>query len=138
MKDKTAKLIQWLLLGMMGISALLGILFYVGVASTDIFLYWGYLLMVLSIAVTLFVMVIQFIKAPKGSRKLLYVLVLLVVLGIISYAISGNEFTAIYLEKYSITTKTSKIIGAALIFTYFVAAGTILTFIYTSVSRFFK
>jgi hypothetical protein len=138
MKDRTSKIIQWLLLGMMGISALLGILFYAGGISTNLFLYWGYFLMVLSIAVIILVVILQLLKVPKGSLKFLFIIIALVVLGIISYAISGNEFSGAQLEKYGITVSTSKLVGAALIFTYFVALGTILTFIYTTIYRFFK
>jgi hypothetical protein len=70
--------------------------------------------------------------------KILLVLAGMVVVAVLSYVFSTNELTAAQLEKYNITETTSKLVGAGLVFTYFLAAVAILAIVYSAVSRMFK
>jgi NADH:ubiquinone oxidoreductase subunit 6 (subunit J) len=138
MTEKKFKLIQWLLYGLMAISALFTVLFYFNPSSPDILLYWGYALVIFSGVVVLTVSINGMLKNPKGSYKVLLIVVGIFVLGILSYALSSNTLTPIELEKYSITAKGVKMVGAGLLMTYFIGIIAIGVFLYTALSRFIK
>jgi len=138
MSDKMSKLIQWFLYGMLGISALFGALFYAGSISVDLLITWGYILLGVTILATLLAAASNILLNPKGSLKILIVLAGMVVVALISYALSTNEFSAAQLEKMQITEATSKMVGAGLFFTYFLAIVALLAIVYSAVSRIFK
>ena len=138
MDDKKFKYIQWLLYGLMGLSALFTVLFYLSPANPDMLLYWMYALLIFSGVVTLAASLINILKNPKGSLKIVAVIALIIFLGIISYALSKNTYSPEMLEKYSISANGVKMVGAGLIMTYFIMMIAIGVFIYTSVSRFIK
>jgi uncharacterized membrane protein HdeD (DUF308 family) len=133
MKEKNFKYIQWLLYAIMGLSALFTILFYMSPANPDLLLYWMYALLILSGVVTLASSLINIIKNPKGSLKIVGVIAIIIVLGIISYAVSPEM-----LEKYKISANGVKMVGAGLMMTYFIMIIAFGVFVYTSFSRFFK
>lgn len=138
MDQKNFKLVQWLLYGLMAISALFTLLFYLNPGSPDLMLYWGYILVIFSGVITLFVALRGITKNPKGSMKSLVIIAIMIVLGIISYAMSQNTLSPEQLEKYSISPNGVKMVGAGLILTYLIMIGAIGVFIYTSVIKFFK
>ena len=138
MSDKIAKIVQWFLYALMIISALLGILFYVDIVGVDLLLNWGYVLLVLIIAVTLTSAVMGLARNPKGSLKFLVMLAVVIIVGIVSYAMSSNTYSATELEKLNITASTSRMVGAGLFITYFLGIVAILSIVYATVSRMFK
>jgi len=138
MNEKNFKYVQWLLYGLMGISALFTLLFYLSPANPDLLLYWGYALFIFAVGVTLASSFINILKNPKGSLKMLAVIAVIIVLGLISYAISKNTYSPAMLEKYSISANGVKMVGAGLIMTYFIMIIAIGVFVYTSISKFFK
>jgi len=138
MTDKSSKLLQILLGAILAISALLGILFYANVISDDVVLYWGYILVIVTAAITVIAPLIYLIFNLKSAVKFFIILGAMVVLAIISYILSGNEFSSLQLEKMKSTAETSVTVGAGLIFLYILAALAILSIIYASISRIFK
>ena len=74
MSDKKFKLVQWLLYGLMAVSALLTILFYINPSNPDIILYWGYILFIVAVTVLLGISLLGILKNPKGSIKVLIIL----------------------------------------------------------------
>jgi len=138
MTDKSSKLLQILLGAILAISALLGILFYANVISDDVVLYWGYILVIVTAAITIIAPLIYLIFNLKSAVKFFIILGAMVVLAIISYVLSGNEFSSLQLEQMKSTAETSVTVGAGLIFLYILAALAILSIIYASVSRIFK
>jgi uncharacterized membrane protein len=138
MSDKTSKLIQWFLYLLMGISAVLGILFYTNAIKSDLLMYWGYLLLAVLILVTLAASLSNLFMHPKGAIKFAIILGGMVLIAIISYSVSTNTFTALQLEKMDITESTSKMVGAGLYITYVMFGAALLSIIYTAVSRIFK
>lgn len=138
MSDTLSKVVQWFLYLMLGISALFGVLFYADVIGVNLLLTWGYALLGVTILATLIAAFSNILFNPKGSLKVLIILVIMAVVAIISYVFSTNEFTSAQLEKMRITETTSKLVGAGLLFTYFLAAVAILAIIYSAVSRIFK
>ena len=138
MTDKSSKLLQISLGAILAISALLGILFYANVISDDVVLYWGYILVIVTAAITIIAPLIYLIFNLKSAVKFFIILGAMVVLAIISYVLSGNEFSSLQLEQMKSTAETSVTVGAGLIFLYILAALAILSIIYASISRIFK
>jgi hypothetical protein len=137
MVEKNLKLVQWMLYGFMGISALLTLLFYIS-PNPDVLLYWGYFLVILSIVIVLAISLLNILKNPTGSKKVLIIIGIMIFLAIVSYAISRNTLTPDQLERAKITAKGVKIVGAGLIMTYLIMIIAIGVFVYTSFVRFFK
>ena len=138
MSEKYFKYVQWLLYALMGISALFTILFYLSPDSPDLLLYWMYILLILSGLVLFITSSYAILKNPKGSYKALLVVGVMIVLGILSYALSKNTFSAVMLEKYSISPNGVRWVGAGLLMTYFIMIIAIGSFIYSSIYRLIK
>jgi hypothetical protein len=62
----------------------------------------------------------------------------MLVLGILSYALSKNTFSPAMLEKYGISPNGVRWVGAGLLMTYFIMIIAIGSFIYSSVYRLIK
>jgi hypothetical protein len=138
MTDKSSKLLQILLGVLLAVSAVLGILFYTDVISDDLVLYWGYILVIITAAITIIAPLIYLIFNLRNAFKFLIILAAMVVLAVISYALSTNEFSALKLEEMDSSAETSVTVGAGLIFLYILAALAILSIVYASISRIFK
>ncbi len=78
------------------------------------------------------------IAKPKSLVRFLIVIGILVVLGFIGYSLSGNNFNAEELQRLKSTADESRMVGAALIFTYFVGALTVLALIVSNSINFFR
>jgi uncharacterized membrane protein len=137
MQEKNLKYVQWLLYGLMGISALLTLVFYIN-PNPDLMLYWGYFLAILSIIIVLGISLMQILKNPKGSLKTLITVGVIVFLALISYAMSKNTLTPDQLERAKITANGVKMVSAGLIMTYLIMVIAIGVFIYTSLYKLFK
>jgi NADH:ubiquinone oxidoreductase subunit 6 (subunit J) len=138
MTEKHFKLIQWLLYGLMAISALFGLLFYLNPGSSDLLIYWGYFLVIVSAVVTIALSILGMMRNPKGSVKVLVIIAAMILVGIISYAVSKNTLTPTELEKYGISSSGVKMVGAGLMMTYIICVVAIGVFLYTSLRRFLK
>lgn len=138
MIEKRLKYVQWLLYGLMGISALFILLFYMNSSNPDLILYWMYIIAILSIGIILAIVIASFVRNPKGSIKILMIVAGGLLLGLISYALSSNTLTPDQLEKYNLTPNNVRLVGAGLLMTYFIMLGAIGVFIYTSVIKYFK
>jgi hypothetical protein len=138
MNERNFKLVQWLLYGLMGISAVLTIIFYINPANPDIILYWGYILFFLSLGILLSISLINIIKNPKGSLKVMIIVAAMVIIGIIAYVLSKNTLNPIQMEKYGVSAGTVRMVGASLIMLYVIMAISIGVLIYTSLNKFFK
>lgn len=138
MTGTTARFVQWFLYALLGVSALLGILFYLNPAAPDTLIYWAYGLVGFGVIVTILASVGSLLLNPKGAIKFVIILVVMIVLAIVAYSLSSNEFSALQLEKLDTTEMTSKIVGAGLIFMYALAIIGVLAIFYASISRIFK
>lgn len=82
--------------------------------------------------------VIHTVSNPKDAIRSLIGVAFLVVLWFVAYAIAGNSFTTMQLEKMEATVETSRMVGAGLIYTYFIFGMAILATIYAGISSIFK
>ena len=82
--------------------------------------------------------VIFMIQNPKNALKVLAGLVVLAIIGFICYSISENTFNIVQLEDLETTAETSKMVGAALYFTYIVGGLSVVTILFSGIAGFFK
>ncbi len=82
--------------------------------------------------------IIQLFADPKAAVRTLIGVAFLVVLWFVAYALSGNSFTPAELEKMETTASISRIVGAGLIYTYFIFALALLAIIFAGISSIFK
>lgn len=85
------KLFSIILIGLLGLSALLSILFAMGVVNEGILITWCYVLIGIAVVVTLAFSVIGMATDLKKAKSALIGVVALVVICGIAYVLSGNE-----------------------------------------------
>ncbi|MFH1001086.1 MAG: hypothetical protein V1783_09625 [Bacteroidota bacterium] len=98
----------------------------------------AYIAFGLSLLFAILFPVLQIIANPKAAVRTLIVFVFLVVLWFVAYSLSGNSFSQLELEKMNTTAEVSKMVGAGLIYTYFIFGMAVVAIIYASISNFFK
>lgn len=98
----------------------------------------GYIAFGLSALFAIIFPVFQLFSNPKAAVRTLITLVLLVALGFVAYSMAGNSFSPAELEKMKTTAQISRLVGAGLIYTYFIFVLAVLAIIYAAISRIFK
>jgi len=138
MKDSISNITKWILYLLLALVSIFGLLFYTDILSTDSFINFSKLLLIISVAIMVISPIYGFITHPKNMVKLLISLALFVVVIIVGYSLAGNEFSNLRLEELKTTAETSKLVGMGLIVTYIAFALTILAAIYASIIKAFK
>jgi len=139
MTEKIAKYLQIFLYALMGISALIIVIFYaMGDSAADLIIIWAYILLLLTIAISIIAPVVYYIKNPAKAKTVLSGIVIFIVLFFIAYFIASGDTVGDVYQKYSITSGTSQFIGGMLITSYILGGLAILAIIYASVAKFFK
>lgn len=82
--------------------------------------------------------IISLIQNPKNALKLIAALAVFGVIGFICYSIADNSFNIVRLGELKTTVEISKMVGAALYFTYIVGGLTVLTVIFSGISGIFR
>jgi len=98
----------------------------------------AYIALGLCIALALLFPVINIITQPKNAVRVLIGVGALVLIGVIAFAVSSNEFTELQLRDLNTTEIVSKRVGAALIATYVIGAAAILAILFAEVMNFVK
>ena len=118
------------------------VVFYQGDALSDSVLdgyFWvAYIAFGMSALFAILFPIIQTISNPKDAVRSLIGLVVIVALWFVAYALADNAFTPAQLEKMETTVETSRMVGAGLIYTYFIFVLAVLAIIYASISNLFK
>lgn len=107
--------------------------------SIDIGLYAGYILMAVTLVLAIIFPVVSFIKNFKigKSKIILATLVTLTILLFICYYFSSGD-VGILKDKFGMTSIEFKLIGGAIITSYFLFAASIMVAIYSEVNNKFK
>lgn len=139
MSDTLNRILQiglWLLLGA---SLVLFIIFYInGEDKTDLVLWWGQVLLIITVALLIIFPIIQFIRDPKAALRFLLVLVVFAALFFVSWLIAqGNTPGDIY-EQENITAGLSRLIGSGIIMVYILAGIAVLSIFITAIVNAFK
>lgn len=98
----------------------------------------AYIAFGLSLVFAIVFPVIQIFADPKAAVRSLIGVGILIALWFVAYALSDNSFTPMELEKMKTTANISVMVGAGLIYTYFIFAIAIVAIIYASISSLFK
>ena len=140
MKDKTATILRIFLTALLVVSAALFVYFYIqGEDFTNTILWWAYILLIFTIAITLIFPIINFIANPKKGLTAIIALVGFAVLFVIAYygIAEGNVDGKVY-EQFAITPAVSKLIGGILWMTYILGGLAILSIVYAGISSLLK
>jgi hypothetical protein len=113
------------------------ILVVVSVFSVDAGLYASYALLALAVGAAIVLPLLNILQSPGQIKKGLFALVGMVVLFVISYALSGSEISADQAAK-GISEGTVKFVGAGLTMFYLVAGIAVVGLIYSEISKAFK
>lgn len=138
MKDHIANITKWILYLLMGLGFVSGLLFYTDSISTDLFINWAKLLLIIGVIVMIISPIYGYISHPKNVVKLLISTALFVVVIIIGYSVAGNEFSDLRLEELKVTAETSKLVGMGLIVTYISLALAFIAAIYAAIVKAFN
>ncbi len=149
MKDKVADITKWILYGLMFVGALTGVLFYAhGLGSwggdggtgtgSSTALYIGTFYFIISIIVLIVTPVYTIVKNPQNLKKMLISAGALIVVVVISYALAGNSFSALYLEKNHTTAEVSRLVGMGLYVVYITLILSVIAILYSAVIKIFK
>ena len=137
MSEGLTKILSITLYVLMGISALLGVLFYAGTVSEEALIYWCYTLFILSAVAAIIFPIINIAKNPAGGKSALIGFVALIVVFGVSYALAGDEMTDKY-AKFISGPEASKRVSTGLISLYILAIGAIGVTIFSGFSKLFK
>jgi hypothetical protein len=137
MSEGLSKALNIVLYVLLGVSALLGILFYTDSVSSETVIYWCYLLFALGAITAIVFPIINMAKNPSGAKSALIGVGALVFVFVIPYAVGGDEMTPKY-EKFIDGPEASKRVSMGLIAFYILAIGAIVATIFSGVSKLFK
>ncbi len=138
MKDSIANITRWILYLLLALSVIPGVLFYAGLLSTEIFINWAKILLIVGVAVMFLSPIYGFITNPQNIIKMLISIVVMVVVIVIAYGFAGNEFTDYQLEELKSTAQTSTLVGMGLYATYITFGLTVVAIFYASIIKIFK
>jgi hypothetical protein len=142
------KLIRILYIVLLAVSALLGLLFYMGGTEldgetpllTNTFIMWAYILTGIAALASIIFPIFQMISNPKNAKKSLLGVVVLVAIVVVAYIFSSAElmkFTDPAMAKFNIPS-TLKQVDTGIFTTYILVGVAIIAMIYSEVAKMFK
>jgi hypothetical protein len=132
-----SKIISIISMALLGISALMGVLFYLGGVSEEPIIMWCYALAIIAAAASLIFPVLNLVQNPKAAKTVLTGVAALALVAGISYGMAGDEVIPAY-HQYGTTPASSKMVSMGLILFYLLAAGAVIAAVYSEVSKIFK
>ena len=132
------KLFSIILIALLGISALLCVLFFANVVGGGTLIGWCYLLLAIAAASAIIFPIITMAKNPANAKNALIGVVGLAVVFGLGYALASGTETLDVDGKLLATASEAKMSEAGLIAFYILAAGAIGSIIYAEVSKMLK
>lgn len=132
------KLFSIILIALLGLSALLSVLFFAGVVSEGLLITWCYVLLGLAAVTAIVFPVVTMAKNPKGAKSALIGVVALVVVFGLGYVMAGSEEFHTLDGNLLADSATSKKSEAGLIAFYIMGAAAIGAVVYAEVSKMLK
>ena len=131
---KLAKITAWLLYALLGISALIGVLFYANVVSEEPLIDTAYVFVGLAALLALVFPIYQLATNPKGALNTLIGLVILGVIVLIAYAMASDQVMNIVgYNGPDNNPGTLKAVGTGLITTYILFLLSLLAIVVTEI-----
>lgn len=145
MEGTLGKMVSYVLYALIGISALFGLLFYIGVIQESLLIIWTYLLLGLAIAVAVgFSMAKLFTNKESAKRSLISILAIVVFI-FIAYLFASDEilifagYEKFFYEDQSMDPNTfSKVVGTGIWSMYILFTLAIVSVLYSGISKSFK
>lgn len=147
--SKLSKILSFVLYGLIAVTVVLTIMFFTGgdvpgetyqtPVYTDLILNWTKILVILAAAVTIFFEIVHVVSNPKNAVRSLISIAVLIVIGIVSYAIADT--TPLNLGGYEGPDNVPsmlKMAGAFLYGTYFLLGIVVVAILAGELSRIFK
>ena len=106
--------------------------------SIDIILYISYALTILAAAAAIVFPLINSVGDPKSMIKSGVGVAVLVVVFVISWMLSGSEFTQYEASEFGMTASLSKFVGGILTMVYLLTGIAIIGIVYTEFSKMIK
>jgi NADH:ubiquinone oxidoreductase subunit K len=138
MKDSIANITRWILYLLLALSVIPGVLFYADLLSTELFINWAKILLIVGVAVMVLSPIYGFITNPQNIIKMLISIAVMVVVIVIAYGFAGNDFTEYQLEELKTDAQTSTLVGLGLYATYITFGLTVVAIFYASITKIFK
>lgn len=132
------KLFSYILIGLLGLSAILCVLFFAGVVSEGLLITWCYVLLGIAALAAIIFPLITMAQSPANAKNALIGVVGLVVVFAIGYALAGGEEYLDYDGVMLANSSESKMSEAGLIAFYVLGAGAIGSIVYAEVSKMLK
>lgn len=133
-----SKLFSIILMTLLGLSAVLSVLFFVDVISEGLLIMWCYVLLGIASITAIVFPLINMAQNPKSAKNALIGVVSLAVVCGIGYALAGNEEFFTLDGKLLADASSSKYSEAGLIAFYIMGAAAIGAVIYAEVSKMLK
>ncbi len=137
MSEGLSKILSIVLYALLGISAVLGVLFYFGGIDSEVIIYWCYALFGLAAITAIVFPIITMAKNPAGAKSALVGVIALAAVFGISYALAGDEMLPKYADFIS-GPEASKQVGMGLIAFYILAIGAIAVTALSGITKLFK
>ncbi|MBE0639839.1 MAG: hypothetical protein IH598_15080 [Bacteroidales bacterium] len=139
MKDKVATTLRIFLTLLLVVSGVLFIIFYsTGEEFTSAVLTWGYILLAITVIVTIVFPILNTISNPKSGKTVLVGIIGFIVLYLISHGLASGNIEGDVYQVFNITEATSRFIGAMLNMTFILAIVAVLAIIYSGISNSLK
>ena len=133
-----SKLFSIIVGSLLGLSALLSILFAFDVVSEGLLITWCYALIGIAVVTTLGFSVVEMVLNPKKAKSALIGVGVLVVICVVSYFMSSNEVHSNMDGDILADAGTSKVSEGGLIAFYILGVIAIGTIVFSEVSKMFK
>ncbi|OFY98249.1 MAG: hypothetical protein A3K10_17330 [Bacteroidetes bacterium RIFCSPLOWO2_12_FULL_31_6] len=132
------KLFRILLIALLGLSALLSVLFYLNAISEGVLITWCYVLLAIASLVAIVFPIIAMVQNPKNAKIVLMGIVGLSIVFVIGYLLSTGVDTIDGDGKLLATALEAKMSETGLIVFYIMGGFAIITVVYAEVSKMFK
>jgi len=142
------KIFNIILYALLGLSAILGVYFYVATdfndlsvnatANTGIMIIWCYILFGIATLAAIIFPIITMVGNPKQAKNALIGIVGLAIVFAIGYSLAGNEEIFDANAKLLADASTSKLSGAGIISFYVLGIVSIGVIVFSEVSKIFK
>ncbi len=103
----------------------------------DIFLFVSYILVIIAVLVAILMPLINSFGNPRSLLKSGAGVLGLLLLFFIAYAVSGNEVTVLY-SKFDVGPELSKLVGGSLIMAYILSVISLVSIVFTEISKLLK
>lgn len=132
------KLFRYILIALLGVSAVLGLLFMTSIIGETLLINWCYVLLAIAALAAIVFPILNMVQNPKNAKAALIGVGVLIVVFVIGYAIAGAEE---YIDREGnvlADAATSRKSEAGLIAFYIMGIGAIGAIVYAEISKMLK